>query len=188
MVSEGITKLWVTSHEGRGCGKFVFVPFPSLPRQDMLRHALRGYIAIASGVEVFLAGVRPDSPARSDTFLPLRVTARLSRGCRVGSYVVRQARAPTIRASFLGSSGRAARSIISGMFVRGGRRPHRPNLQLLRRQEAGFDDEGGGGQSVDERGRDGLNLPCARIFVFSDQNLKREEHCVFGTVERGNQL
>ena len=38
---------------------------------------------------VFLAGARPDSPSRSDTFLLLRVAARLSRGGRVGSYVVR---------------------------------------------------------------------------------------------------
>ena len=36
-----------------------------------------------------LAGVRPDSPSRSDTFLLLHVTARLRRGGRVGSYVVR---------------------------------------------------------------------------------------------------
>ena len=43
---------------------------------------------VASG-GVFLAGVRPDSPSRSDTFLPLRVAARLRRGGRVGSYVVR---------------------------------------------------------------------------------------------------
>ena len=49
---------------------------------------------------VFLAGVRPDSPSRSDTFLLLRVAARLRRGGRVGSYVVRQAWSPTIRASF----------------------------------------------------------------------------------------
>ena len=37
---------------------------------------------------VFLAGVRPDSPSRSNTLL-LRVAARLRRGGRVGSYVVR---------------------------------------------------------------------------------------------------
>ena len=33
---------------------------------------------------VFLAGVRPDSPSRSDTFLLLRVAARLRRGGRLG--------------------------------------------------------------------------------------------------------
>ena len=38
---------------------------------------------------VFLAGVRPDSPSRRDTYLLLRVAARLRRGGRVGSYVVR---------------------------------------------------------------------------------------------------
>ena len=37
----------------------------------------------------FLAGVRPDSPSRSDTFLLLRVAAMLRRGGRGGSYVVR---------------------------------------------------------------------------------------------------
>ena len=36
-----------------------------------------------------LAGVRPDSSLRSDTFLLLRVAARLRRGGRVLSYVVR---------------------------------------------------------------------------------------------------
>ena len=35
-----------------------------------------------------MAGVRQDSPSRSDTFL-LRVAARLRRGGRVGSYVLR---------------------------------------------------------------------------------------------------
>ena len=44
---------------------------------------------VASGGGVFLAGVRPDSPSRSDTFLLLRVAATLRRGGRVGSYVVR---------------------------------------------------------------------------------------------------
>ena len=43
---------------------------------------------VASG-EVFLAGLRPDPPSRSDIFLLLRVAARLRRGGRVGSYVVR---------------------------------------------------------------------------------------------------
>ena len=34
---------------------------------------------------VFPAGVRPDSPSRSDNFLLLRVAARHMRGGRVGS-------------------------------------------------------------------------------------------------------
>ena len=38
---------------------------------------------------VFRAGVRPDSPSRSDTFVLLRVAARIRRGGRVGSYVER---------------------------------------------------------------------------------------------------
>ena len=48
--------------------------------------------------------------------------------------------------------------------MREGRRQHRPiyGKFYLRRQEAGFDDEGGGRQSVDERGRDGLHSPSAR--------------------------
>ena len=55
-----------------------------------------------------------------------------------------------------------------GMSVRGGRRHHKPNhgTVYLRLQEAGFDDEGGGRESVRERGRDGLNSPRARISVF----------------------
>ena len=38
---------------------------------------------------VFTAGVRPDSPSRSDTLLLLRAAAGFSRGGKVGSYVVR---------------------------------------------------------------------------------------------------
>ena len=52
------------------------------------------------------------------------------------------------------------------MLVSGGRRHHEPRYGAvsvawrgLRRQEAGFDDEGGGRLAVDERGRDGLNSP-----------------------------
>ena len=49
----------------------------------------------------------------------------------------------------------------------GGRRNNRPNYgSLMRREEGGFGDEGGGRQNVDERGRDGLNSPCARILAF----------------------
>ena len=44
---------------------------------------------LASSGGVVRAGVRPDSPSRSDTFLLLRMAARLRRGGRVGSYVVR---------------------------------------------------------------------------------------------------
>ena len=36
-----------------------------------------------------MPGVRLDSPSRSDTFLLLRMAARLRRGGRIGSYVVR---------------------------------------------------------------------------------------------------
>ena len=75
--------------------------------------------------DVFLAGVRPDSPSRSDTFLLLRVVARLRSGGRVRSYVVRQAWSPTIRPCCLGSSSRAACTI--GMLVRKDRRYHEPD-------------------------------------------------------------
>ena len=64
-----------------------------------VRHAARQALASECG-GVFLAGVRPESPSRSGAFLLLRVAARLRRGGRVGSYVVRLAWSPTIRASF----------------------------------------------------------------------------------------
>ena len=57
---------------------------------------------------VVLAGVRPDSPSRSDTFLLLRVAARLRRGGTV--WVIRGVLGMVNYDSrvFLGSSGRAA--------------------------------------------------------------------------------
>ena len=57
-----------------------------------------------------------------------------------------------------------------------------------RRQEAGFDDNAGGRSSVDERDRDGLNSPCARIFSFHTSTENCEEHVVFVTGEKGNRL
>ena len=48
-----------------------------------------------------------------------------------------------------------------------------------RRQEAGFDDNAGGKSSVDERGRDGLNSPCARILFFQTSTENCEEQFVF---------
>ena len=51
--------------------------------------------------------------------------------------------------------------MLNGMTVLGGGRQHgEPNYieaVFLRRQGAGFDDEGGGRLDVDEHGRDGLN-------------------------------
>ena len=73
---------------------------------------------------VFLEGVRPDSLSRRYTFLLLRVATRLSRGGRVGSYVVRWAWSPTIRASFEAAA--AEQQCLIGMLVRGGRRHHEP--------------------------------------------------------------
>ena len=80
----------------------------------------------------------------------LRVAARLWRDSRVGSYVVCQARFTLI---LYAAAAEPERSI--GMSVRGGRRHYTPNYGTvyLRRQEAGFDDEGLGRQGVDERGR-----------------------------------
>ena len=54
----------------------------------------------------------------------LRVAARLVRGGRVGSYVVRWAWSPTIRASFQAAA--AEQQSLIGMLVRGGRRHHEP--------------------------------------------------------------
>ena len=65
---------------------------------------------------------------------------------------------------FLDSSGRAAMLNRDDRVRR--QAPPRATLRLsqfawreLRRQEAGFDDEGGGRLAVDGRGRDGLNSP-----------------------------
>ena len=43
---------------------------------------------------------------------------------------------------------------------------------LLRWQAAGLDDEVGGRQSVDERGGDGLNSPCAFFFSKSEPQVR----------------
>ena len=48
----------------------------------------------------FLGDVRSDSPSRSITFLVLRVAVILRSNGRIGSYVMRQAWSPTIRAYF----------------------------------------------------------------------------------------
>ena len=66
-----------------------------------------------------MMGVRPDSRSRRDTFLLLRVAARLRRPGRVGSCVVRQARTPTQVAT----------------WVRCGTLGRNHNLNTLRRQE-----------------------------------------------------
>ena len=54
---------------------------------------------------------------------------------------------------------------------------------LLRRYEAGYEDEGGARQSVDELGRDGLNSPCARIFVYQIRTASARIVLFFGTGE-----
>ena len=63
------------------------------------------------------------------TFLLLRVAARFTRVSRAGSYVVRQARTLTIRASFPAATAEQQRSI--GVYVRGGRRHHRPHYDTV---------------------------------------------------------
>ena len=53
-------------------------------------------------------------------------------------------------------------------------------------KEAGYDDNAGGGSSVDERGRDGLNSPRRIILICQTSTENREEHLFFGTGEKGN--
>ena len=62
-------------------------PFPLPLRQGMLRGM--PYQACSAWGGSFLANVRPDSPSSSDTFSLLRVAARLRRGGKAGSNVVR---------------------------------------------------------------------------------------------------
>ena len=61
--------------------QYTSVPLATSEKQAA-RHALAGLYRVG---EVVLAGVRPDSPSMNDTFLLLRVVARLRRGGRVGS-------------------------------------------------------------------------------------------------------
>ena len=65
--------------------------------------------------QVFVAGIRADSPSGSDTLLLLRVAARFTRGSIDGSYVIRQARAPMIRDTVLASSGRTAIRVLHSL-------------------------------------------------------------------------
>ena len=74
--------------------------------------------------QVFQAGVRQDSPSRSDTFVLLRVAARLGRGSRVGLYVGRQAQTLAIR---LLQPAAAVQQCTIENAVRGGRHHHEPN-------------------------------------------------------------
>ena len=61
---------------------------------------------------------------------------------------------------FIGSNGRAA--MLNRDLRARRQQPTQVKIRhsLMRRQEARFDKEGGGGLSVDERGRDELNSPC----------------------------
>ena len=61
--------------------------------------------------------------------------------------------------------------------------------RLLRRLHARFDDEGGGRQGVDERGRDGLNCHRARYCLFL-QTITASARSIlfFGTGEKRNRL
>ena len=58
----------------------------------------------------------------------------------------------------------------------------------LRRQEAEFGDEGGGRLSVDGRGRDGLNSPQTRTFVFQISTASCEEHFIFWDEGEGERI
>ena len=74
------------------------------------------------------------------------------------------------------------------MSVRGGRRHHEPKYGTvqLHRQEAAFDDEGGGRLGAGERGRDGMNSLCATTFVLQVSTASCEDRLVFGKRENGN--
>ena len=79
------------------------------------------------------------------------------------------------------------------MAARGGKRHHEPNFTARsrlayrepRRQEAGFDDKGGGRSSVDMRGRDGSNSPSYDNFSFQLSTESCEEIFFCGTGEKG---
>ena len=106
---------------------------------------------------------------------------------------VRQARTPAIRASFLGSCGRAA---MLNWDVRARRQaPPQAKLRhsLTAPPEAGFGDEREARQRLVEGGRDSLFSSCARMIVYQNQNRKRRGAFRFwdggegGTTGRGRQ-
>ena len=105
---------------------------------------------IASGVGIFWRAYGRTHP---QGVIPSCCCVR-ARGLVVLEEIDRAWFTPSIRVSFLAAAAEQQCSI--GMFVRGGRRHHRPNCGTvqLRRQEAGFDYEGRGRQNVDQRGRD----------------------------------
>ena len=118
----------------------------------------------------------------------MRVATSHRCGTKVESYAVRQARTLTIRATLLGSSGRAVmlnRDVITwrqappqAELRRSLTPPAGGWLRRRRRRET----------SEDERGRNGLNSPSTRFFVFQIRTASCEEHFVFGTGEKGNRL
>ena len=74
------------------CPRSSDVRYNSVPLAASVRRAKACFEACPSRLVTSggcLAGVRPGPPSRSDTFLLLSVAARLGRGGRVGSYVVR---------------------------------------------------------------------------------------------------
>ena len=110
----------------------------------------------------------------------LRVAARLLRdSSRVGSYVVRQARRPTIRASFQAAA--AEQHCSFGMSVRGGRRHHEPNQWYSLTAPAGGSIRRSrrGDWATNERGRDGWNSPSAIILAFHIRTASGQGHFRF---------
>ena len=74
----------VLPHLTKGVFLFIF----SIKNNKQLANLLFSRSRLVASGGVFLAGARPDSPSRNDTSLLLRVAASLSRGGRVGSFVV----------------------------------------------------------------------------------------------------
>ena len=94
--------------------------------------------------------------------------------------MVCQPRRPTTRASFLGSCGRAA------MLSRGVRaRRQAPPQAKLRHTLTTPAGEGGGRQSIDERGRDGSCKPCAITLFFPIRTGRTRSSLFLGRGRRG---
>ena len=110
------------------------------------------------------------------------MAVRLTRRSRVGSYVVRQTRTPTIRAYFLGGSGRVA-MLNQDILARKQAPPQakcgivEPRLWVAGRRR-GTERRRAGKERTEPAPRDSI--------CFSDQNRTCEERLVFGTGDKGN--
>ena len=118
----------------------------------------------------------------------LRVAARLRRGGRIGSYVVRWAWSPTIRASFQVAA--AEQQCLIEMLVRGGRRHHEPHYGAVSVCVEGTAPTGGWirrrrRRATDRRraGKRRVELSLNENICFSDQH--RKLRGAFCFLERG---